>query len=931
MKLITSLFSKQSPETHRPTTDQATPMAPLATIGQKPNISTDSMTGIIEGTHIGLWEWDISTGETIFNEGWANLFGYTLKELSPLSFDQWTHSIHPEDLPYAESQLNRFFSQEIDDFDIEFRMQHKSGHYIWIQAKGIIVSWDANHHPTKMNGLHIDITARKAAEEALLEQKNYLETILATSPDGFWVVSNTGDILQSNKAYCLMSGYTSDELKKLDIHAIDAIDSKEVIQNRISRIIQNGSETFISTHRRKDGSCFDVEISSTYITRQGGQFICFCRDITSRRKSEEFLRQSEERYRGLVTNLEAGIVVHAADTSILQCNHRASDLLGLSAAQMKGKVAMDPAWSFIKEDKSPLPLEEYPVNILLSPQNTLKNKILGVNRPASDQIIWLEVNGFTVLNPKGEISEIVISFIDISERKHAQDALLESKNLFSAFMDYLPASVFLKDHEGRAIYVNKYLDQTLGASQWIGKTMTEVMPNDIGEKLLADDLAALQNRYNKAEESFYHLDGTLHDYETQKFAIERIGQPPQLGGIALDITERKQAERAILKAKEEAEAASDSKTQFLANMSHEIRTPLNGILGTLQLLDMSPKTDDQKELIRISKESSESLLMVINDILDYSKIEAGKMILDKKPFNVRQLIQSTVDLFYASAQTKGLIMDLSIDTSLPDYLIGDAFRLRQILSNLIGNAIKFTRKGQINIHVIPLASQSPSVVSLQCQIQDSGIGIPEDQVHLLFNRFNQVDNSNTRQYGGTGLGLAICKGLVEQMGGNLWVNSTLNTGSTFFFTCTFDKDTSQRLSRPLYKNSEDAYISEDATRILLVEDDAASQIIIKVLSLQKGWQFASANNGKEAIELLQKQSFDLILMDVQMPIMDGFTATEVIRQIEGSNHTPIIALTAYALSDDKQKCLTAGMDDYLPKPIDLNSLSQMVHKWTEKK
>ena len=404
--------------------------------------------------------------------------------------------------------------------------------------------------------------------------------------------------------------------------------------------------------------------------------------------------------------------------------------------------------------------------------------------------------------------------------------------------------------------------------------------------------------------------------------------------LELEVTTRTEelqhALESMISAKEDAEAANNAKSQFLANMSHELRTPINGFMGMMQLLQMTELTEEQQEYIHISKTSSDALLVVINQILDYSKIEAEMMELVKVTFDIRKVIKDVVSLFEISAMEKGLLMECYIADDVPDKLIGDSFRLRQIVSNLMGNAVKYTHEGQIGITIRKIEELNDKEVRLQFVINDTGIGISEDKKDILFKSFSQADNSNTRTYGGTGLGLAISKNLIGLMSGEIWVESIVGEGSNFSFTCTLEIVSVQNFSTESSAEKQIDYPKQDQLRILLVEDDAISRIFIERSAQQRKWNMTVAANGKEAVAAVKQKNFDVILMDVQMPVMDGYAATRSIRQMEMLNgrHIPIIAMTAYALKGDKEKCLAAGMDDYLSKPVNIHELYATVERWT---
>lgn len=410
--------------------------------------------------------------------------------------------------------------------------------------------------------------------------------------------------------------------------------------------------------------------------------------------------------------------------------------------------------------------------------------------------------------------------------------------------------------------------------------------------------------------------------------------------VGRDVTERKKFVKDILQAKEMAEHAMQAKANFLAMMSHEIRTPMNAILGMTRLTLGTSLNEEQQDYLECVQSSADSLLIILNDILDLSKIEAGKLKLEITPIHLKGLIHDVTRLFSSAAIAKNIQLTNYLSPDVPSYILGDPVRLRQILSNLLNNALKFTSKGYVDIKVSLCQVSKKKYIGLQFSISDTGIGIPEDKLELIFAPFSQADSSTTRHFGGTGLGLTISSRLIELMNGKIWVESQLGKGSTFHFTVVLEALDQESLislenQEKNTKENEKKYqiqpnINKDKIYyILLVEDNVLNQKVATILLKKMGYEVEIANDGLEAINLLKSKDYDIVFMDMQMPNLDGLEATQRIRAT-GSDvknpHVPIIAMTANALQGDRERCLAVGMNDYISKPIHIDDLQRVLKK-----
>jgi PAS domain S-box-containing protein len=518
-------------------------------------------------------------------------------------------------------------------------------------------------------------------------------------------------------------------------------------------------------------------------------------------------------------------------------------------------------------------------------------------------------------------------------RRQAQEELGNSNRTLTTILDSLPVDVYVSDLTNhRILFMNRHIKETFGRD-CTGELCHTTFNHEPAPCAHCTNSRLLDENgrpagivtwecFNPVKRKWYrNYDQAIPWTDGRLVRIE----------IAMDVSDRKQAEKEILRAKDLAEAANCAKSEFLANMSHELRTPLNGIMGMLQLLQMTELTTIQEDYTDTAIQSCNRLVRLLTDILDLSRIEAGKLTIQSTPMDLSETLRQTSDLFLPIAREKGLELSFELDQAIPKNVLGDATRLQQILSNMVGNALKFTLEGSVTVEACLLPTLQSGKCRVLFSVADTGIGIPDEKLGTLFKPFSQVTEGYTRSYQGAGLGLSICKRLVTFMDGNISVVSEHGAGTTMYFSATFGTAAPNTAATP----DRESFFAPalDGLKVLMAEDDHFSGILgIKLLGTF-GASVRHVQNGRQALEALANEAFDLVLMDVQMPVMDGVEATRRIRQGEAGNETkniPIIAMTSYAMDGDREKFLQAGMNAYVAKPVDikdlLNAISEMLRR-----
>lgn len=539
---------------------------------------------------------------------------------------------------------------------------------------------------------------------------------------------------------------------------------------------------------------------------------------------------------------------------------------------------------------------------------------------------WFKASVTPMVNKNKRNAVIVL--MDITDRKQKERDIKESEEKYRQLFQNATEAIFVQEfigdgHHGRLIEVNETACRIFGYEydEFLLLDTMPIKPSDENCNLKM----AYKKVYTEGKFTFkanaIAKDGISIPIEVwcNKFLIN--DREVMLTKI-IDITERELVMKALKDAKEVAEVANKAKSEFLANMSHEIRTPLNGIVGMVDLTLPTNLNQEQRENMMIIKSCANQLLTVINDILDFSKMEAKKLIIESINFDIKTLIEDIIKAHSKRALDKGIELNYTFSSTIPQYLIGDPSRLQQIINNLLSNAIKFTNSGEVSIK-IKMISNLENKIEIQFIVKDTGIGIKEENLSKIFESFSQVDSTFTRKFGGTGLGLTISKQLSEIMGGNLWVESTEGIGSKFYLSLSFG--IGEKKENDEYKPYEVKKLRNNI-RILLTEDYKVNQIVISRMLKTRGYSVDIANNGFEALEMCEKNSYDLILMDIQMSEMDGIEATKRIRELEQFRKTPIIAITAYALQGDRERFISHGIDEYVSKPIKIEEFFSTIDK-----
>ena len=753
---------------------------------------------------------------------------------------------------------------------------------------------------------------------------------MVSSTDG------SGSINYVNDLFCRISGYAREELLGRNHNLLNSGRHTRKFFMEMYRSIATGEPWRGEIcNRSKDGRDYWIDATIIPSVDDEGRvtgYTSVCVDISARKNAEEMLAKLRERH---------ALAINGSNICLWDW-----DLV-------RNREDFDGHWgSMLGYANEEVPLSSQSIwDRFMHPEDLIRTREMiqrhcqgeapsfeGEARMRHKDGHWVSVlmrGTVTERDQNGLALRISGTSIEISELKQAMRLAEQSEALLKTIIDVLPQRVFWKDRNGRFLGANRYFKTDANVEDIVGKTDHDLPWAEHAEMLQAADRRIMDNRQAEIGqvEEITSYDGHPAWLTTSKVPlIDAAGEVWGVLGTYQDVTSFKLAEAELIKARNAAEAASKAKSEFLATMSHEIRTPMNGVIGFTELLLDTSLDVEQRSLAATIRDSGRSLLTIIDDILDFSRIEAGRVTVERSRVDAKQVVRDVLTLLRPRAAEKRLEFDVHWPPAVSSNILADPGRLRQVLLNLASNAIKFTESGRVTIRAYGDAGDM-----LRIEVEDSGIGIEPSQLPRLFTKFTQADSSTTRRYGGTGLGLAISKQLVELMGGQIGAHSRPGSGSTFWFTVPFaqrsDISAITRIQAMDAKRLNDLAAVEadrsERTRVLVVEDHAVNLMLAKRLLAKFGCEVDVAENGQLAVERTLHERYDLIFMDCQMPEMDGFEATRIIRNRELVNgeHTPIIALTANAMASDRERCLDAGMDDYIPKPYSAADFQRALQRW----
>lgn len=763
-----------------------------------------------------------------------------------------------------------------------------------------------------------DVAARTQAETALRLSEERFRSFMDHSPAIAWMKDDAGRHVYVNQVFARRYQITPEQwLGRTDFEVFPEEVARKFREHDQLVLAQDRPQEFFETAPDPDGTLRDWwSFKFPFHDCAGKRYVGgVAIDVTDRKRTEAALRVSEERLRLALEAAQLGIWDWDIRTNAVQWSENVHVVFGLPHGSFAGTY--EAYVSLVHPQDLDRLLQAISRSIQAGSDYRIEHRILW----RDGTVRWVACRGDVLRDADGTPVRMLGTIMDVTARMEMELKLSESEAQLRAILDHSPALIFLKDPAGRYLDVNRQFERTfnLPRDRILGKTDAELFPAEQASASRANDRLVLETkRPLRFEETVSYEDG-LHTSLVFKFPLlTRDRLPYAIGGVATDITDRKRTEETLALARDQAMEAARLKSEFLATMSHEIRTPMNGVIGMASLLLDTDLTSEQREYVETLRNSGDHLLAIINDILDFSKIEAGRLTLDQLDFDLRRLVEDVLDLLAAQAQHKGLDLVGLIDAAVPKIVCGDPGRLRQVLTNLLGNAIKFTDQGEVVLR-LALAQEDIDHVVLRGEVTDTGVGISPEGQTKLFQSFSQVDGSNTRRHGGTGLGLAICKRLTALMQGEIGVESLLGKGSRFWFTVRLARGTVDEPAGP----SE--LPSLDGRKVCLVAKPGASRTLLERSIADRAMQGTAVNDGAEALVLIRQAAadgrpFDLAIIEERRPGSEGIAFAQAMKADPLSKGIPVVVVTSFGQRGDAQAAREAGVAAYLTKPIHQSSL-----------
>ncbi len=866
------------------------------------------------------------------NSCFLELLGYSADEIKYVSIFDLTH---PSDREELEEGLRCVQRGELVQFRYLKRIQQKSGAWLWVCDTISLMHGDEEQTSYYISVLE-DRTENLKTEQALRASEERLRATITYSSIGVTLISLEGTFIDVNPAFAAMLGRSVDEVLLLNVATITHPDHLDQTMQKLGELVSGKLPFFrlIKRYMRKDGSYIWAQSTVSLTRDSAGQpvhIVAMTEDITDRRKMEEGLRQSQEQLAMAVNVAKVGFFDWNIPEDQVSLSEQLRSDLGVKGRSESFSIAE--CLALLHQDDR-LRFQD----MLTKFFRTGESLPVECRAQSTDQgTKWFELKGHLTQNDEGQPIRFFGTSIDITERKRIEQMLSDGKENLRLAEESMRLAT-----EAAKIGIWDYNPQsdemklTVQASQILGlkqETCSPLRWADMEAAIHPDDRQQVKDQCVQAKvpggQGRCELTLRIIWPDGRTFWVLALGQSyfqttesgdlkaTRIIGTLLDVTEQTKLQEELKIAKSAAEAANATKSAFLANMSHEIRTPLGAILGFSNLLaEGKGTTEDREQYLRTIKRNGRSLLYIIDDILDLSKVEAGRLDLEKVPTYFHDLLAEVIDLFNEKAKNKGIFLTSSLEKKVPEVICTDPTRLKQILINLIGNAVKFTESGGVSVDVKTEldAGGRPQIV---IRVKDTGIGLSAEQQQKLFQAFTQADNTTTRKFGGTGLGLYLAQKLAAALDGLITVEDCeVDRGCTFALS--FALELPEGLVRA--HRSEHAEIranppdSLQGSKILLAEDAPDNQLLIQTILGESGAAVEVANNGLEAVEMALHRPYDVVLMDLQMPLMDGYEATRILRR-EGYQR-PIIALTAHGMMEERQKTIDAGCDHHLTKPLD---------------